>query len=153
MAKLSGPMIDALITAVYLPNDNAFQLTDAVKPSTRKALDARELIAGDLLTLNGVVARLENGGSGYPVALTESVAVTADRSENAPIADWEAELLGINPDRPYVVQQYRNGAWFNVPGMEYHTWGTASVKRNQRHARYVDAVCRVVNVIEDRVCA
>lgn len=157
MSKLSGPMIDALVTAVQY--DDGFRLSDHVKPNTRAALETRKLTEGGWLTIDGVKARTENMTlpeaaeqlSAQQWATTqEKVGALIGRPVEK-VSSSTGSLTG-GRTRPFVVQQYRNGIWSDVPGMSYRTWGTANVKRLQRQSIYSDAICRVLDVTENRVC-
>lgn len=160
MSKLSGPMSDALSD---LASYGVFQT--GTRKQTITGLITRGLIikTGDddySLTAAGW-AEL---GTTAPVTVTDDerkervktivgkVTVPGDMSASGPFADWEAELLGINPDRPYMVEMLYRDAWIIVLGTDSRTWGRANVLR-MRMASKGSTNVRVVNTVENRICA
>lgn len=112
--KLTQPMVDALVGAVYYPGDG-YQL-DEVKTVTRKALEARGLTEGGWLTPEGIDARVANGGevqveteSAGTVAVVQDEVFLSDAAkavlvlsdDEEPLAVWEAELLGLVTSHPF----------------------------------------------------
>jgi len=147
MAKLSKPMNDALSD---LASCGVFQ--SGTRPQTISALESRGLVE---LTSNGDYRVTDAGyaelGTTKPVTLTADT--TSDNAKgNAPLADWEAELLGINTDRPYMVEMLYENEWIIIPGTDSRTWGRANVLR-MRIAHKRNANVRIVNIVEDRICA
>ena len=146
MAKLSGPMSDALSD---LASYGVFQT--GTRPQTITALVSRGLVikTGDDNYSLTDLGRAELG-------ITKAVTLIADNTpnvtENAPLADWEAELFGINTDRPYMVEMLYENEWIIIPGTDSRTWGRANVLR-MRIAHKRNANVRIVNIVEDRICA
>lgn len=163
MAKLSGPMSDALSD---LASYGVFQ--SGTRKQTITGLISRGLVikTGDddyNITDEG---RAELGTTADALTeyvtgnIVDKVTVPGDMS-GVPVAEWEAELLGINPDRPYMVQALIHGEWINI-GEGARTWGTANVRRNRlsvkiRKNRIVGAKriqgIRVIDLIDNRICA
>ena len=138
MAKLSDAQTNALTGLI---DNGAFP--KGTRQATIDKLFSLHMVKQEGSDAGNIVAT----DAGYSAIGRPSAAAPTDE----PLADWERELLGIDPAKPFTVQILVNDKWLTLWEMNAATWGTANVRRNRLKSN--GQTVRVYNAVDYRVWA
>lgn len=126
MAKLSPAQDKAL---------NAWRVGEFPLGTNKRTIEA--LVKGGYVIEDNTFYNLTPDGREYlglppvPNTTVDEIQELLKPVHAGPLADWEKELIGIDPELPFTVQEWINGKWVILWEMNARTWGTANVRRNR----------------------